>query len=221
MTGIAFSRQQQPLSSLTLPFPKEAFSPATLNFAKEIAERLQDRSSAGSLLKESVAGMAQTRVERVSDAPSLDERLFNALAAVKIMTSQVAMHLDTQWRQKLFAQLDSLHDPVEWEQGDEPLQQQSFATFLKAILAINPERRPGLGLSSAGHLIAAWTTGPDRLTIEFLPDDRILWVLACTVAGETDRIAGDTSVSRLIERLAPYRPEHWFRHAAQQDHQPA
>ena len=131
----------------------------------------------------------------------LNERLFDALASVKILTSQVAMHLDREWRDKLFRQLHPLHDPAELEAGDEPIQQSSFATFLKAILDINPERRPGLGLSQAGHLIAAWTTGPDRLTIEFLPDDRVIWVLARYVEDEPERFAGQTPVTRLTEGL--------------------
>jgi hypothetical protein len=145
----------------------------------------------------------------------LKERLFEALAGVKILTAQVAMHLDRKWRDKLFQQLDSLHDPAELEAGDEPIQQSSFATFLKAILDTKPERRPGLGLSQAGHLIAAWTTGSDRLTIEFLPDDRVIWVLARYVEDEPERFAGQTPVTRLTEGLRPYRPEHWFSHASE------
>jgi hypothetical protein len=76
---------------------------------------------------------------------SLEENLFDATAAVKTLTSQVAMHLDREWRAKLFRQLDSLHDPAEWEAGDIPVQKASFATFLKAICDIRPARRPGPG----------------------------------------------------------------------------
>jgi hypothetical protein len=147
-----------------------------------------------------------------SDRP-LQERLFEALASVKILTSQIAMHLDREWRGKLFQQLDSLHDPDEWEDGDEPIQQGSFATFLKAILSISPQRRPGLGLSSAGHLIAAWTTDQDRLTIEFLPENRVRWVLSRRYGDDIERFAGDTAVARLAAGLAAYNPQHWFTHA--------
>jgi len=145
----------------------------------------------------------------------LQERLFDALANVKILTSQVAMHLERAWKDKLFRQLDSLHDPEEWEAGDLPIEQSSFATFLKAMLKINPERRPGLGLSSAGNLIAAWTTDQDRLTIEFFSNDRIRFVLSRRVPDDddTERFAGDTSVARLAEGLAGYHPERWFSHA--------
>jgi hypothetical protein len=141
---------------------------------------------------------------------SLEERLFDATASVKILTAQVAMHLDHEWRNKLFAQLDSLHDLEEWDPDDEPIQIGSFATFLKAMIQIKPQRRPGLGLSHNGYLVASWMVGKDRLTIEFLQKDRVRWVLARYTGDDVERFAGHTSVSRLIDGLAPYRPDNWF-----------
>lgn len=142
---------------------------------------------------------------------SLEENLFDATAAVKTLTSQVAMHLDREWRAKLFRQLDSLHDPAEWEAGDTPVEKASFATFLKAICDIRPARRPGLGLTSSGYLIAAWTTARnDKLTIEFLPNDEVRFVLSLVHADDTERIAGKTNVARLRERLSQFGPGRWF-----------
>jgi hypothetical protein len=142
-------------------------------------------------------------------------RVFDALAVAKVLASNVAMHLARDFRNRLFQQLDSLHDTGDWEDDDEPINHSSFQTFLKTILAIKPERRPGLSLSHTGNLIAAWTTVRDRLTIEFLPNDRVSWVLARyrDNSDEPARFAGRTSVSELIEGLAPHRPEHWFSHA--------
>jgi hypothetical protein len=141
----------------------------------------------------------------------VEERLFEALSRVKRLTAMVAMHLDAAWRKNLFSQLDGLHDPTEWELDDEPIREASFATFLKAIVEIKPERRPGLGLSKAGQLVAAWTTGRERLTIEFLPNDQVRWVLSRYYDDEEPvRIAGQMAVSRLVDQLAPYEPARWF-----------
>jgi hypothetical protein len=151
--------------------------------------------------------------QEVLPRKDLAERLFDAVASAKVLTASVAMHLNRPRRDKLFRQLDSLHDLAEWEDGDEPLQQSSFGTFLKAMLAVNPHRQPGLGLSHAGHLIGAWTTDRDRLTIEFLPNDWVKWVLAqYKEDNEPRRFAGQTPVSELTESLAPHRPDHWFSH---------
>jgi hypothetical protein len=187
----------------------EAFSSIEQAFSSETREishrvhALQNRPSPASL--------PEARFE--TDSRSLQELLFDAVAGAKILTSQVAMHLDKDWRQRLFSQLETLHDLAEWEEGDQAIQQSSFSTFLKAILSILPARRPGLGQSSAGHLIAAWTMGEDRLTIEFMPSDRVRWVLSRYFDGEPERFAGETSVSRLINGLAGHHPEHWFSHA--------
>jgi hypothetical protein len=151
-----------------------------------------------------------------ASGPPLQAQVFDALANAKILTAHVAMHLGRDARDRLFAQLDSLHETEQWEPGDQPINPSSFQTFLKAILTLKPERRPGLGLSSAGNLIAAWTTGRDRLTIEFLPNDRTGWVLA-RYQGDTepDRFAGQVHVSHLVEALAPYCPAHWFSHESE------
>lgn len=142
---------------------------------------------------------------------SLEENFFDATAVVKTLTSQVAMHLDREWRAKLFRQIDSLHDPAEWEAGDSPVGQASFATFLKAICDLKPKRLPGLGLTSTGHLIAAWTTARnDKLTIEFLPNDQVRFVLSIVHSGDTERIACKTHVARLRERISQFTPNRWF-----------
>jgi hypothetical protein len=157
----------------------------------------------------------------VVEGQPLEVRAFDALANAKILTAQVAMHLEREFRERLYRQLDSLHDTDEWEEGDEPLNQSSFQTFLKAILTIKAERRPGLGLSHTGNLIAAWTTARDRLTIEFLPNDRVRWVLArYRDTDEPAQFAGQTNVSELVEGLAPHHPEHWFSHASK-NHEPS
>jgi hypothetical protein len=145
------------------------------------------------------------------DQKTIQERLFDATANVKILTSQVAMYLDNVWREKLFRQIDSLHDVDEWDPDDAPIRQSSFNTFLKAIVQLKPERLPGLGLSHSGFLIAAWTTGKNRLTIEFLEKGRVRWIISRRRDNhEFEQYAGHTSVSRLLEGLQPHHPEEWF-----------
>jgi hypothetical protein len=145
------------------------------------------------------------------DDNGIQERLFDATANVKILTSQVAMYLDNAWREKLFRQIDSLHDVDEWDPEDAPIRQSSFNTFLKAIVQIKPERLPGLGLSHRGLLIAAWTTGRNRLTIEFLEGGRVRWVISRRRDNdEPEQYAGHTSVNHLLEGLQPHHPEEWF-----------
>lgn len=151
------------------------------------------------------------------ESSSLEEKLYAALSEAKVLTSQIAMHLDREWRNKLFRQLDSLHDVEEWDVETKPLQRASFSTFLRTLHSTGMKRRPGLGLSYRGNLIGAWTVGLNRLTLEFLPDDWIRWVLTRDRDGAPDRAAGETQVSRIALVLSPYDPQIWFDGVDQKD----
>lgn len=157
-------------------------------------------------------GVSATRSAKKGEetARSLAERLYDASVTAKVMTAQVAMHLDRGWRERLFAQLDDLLNADDWHDDDSPVLSSSFATFLRMILYQRPARRPGLGLSHKGHLVAAWTEDTNRLTLEFLPRDAIRWVLSCEMNGERERATGETPVRRLPEVLKPYSPDRWF-----------
>lgn len=141
----------------------------------------------------------------------IEELLYDALAGAKIYTSQVAMHMDRVWRDKLFRQLDSLLDREEWVEEDVPLQQASFATFLKVMFLFRPGRRPGLGLSATGNLIGAWTDGDRQLTIECLANDVVRYVFSHPVDGRFERTAGETTVARLCAVLGPYEIASWLK----------
>ena len=160
--------------------------------------------------RESLRVKPESTPRRGAVAIPVAERLYDSLAEAKLLTAQVAMHFDQDWRTRLFAQLDDLLDVEEWHEDDEPIKGASFRTFLRIMIYQSPERRPGLGVSHRGNLIAAWTSGADRLTLEFLPGDMIRWVLSCEIDGELERAAGETPVRRFPEVVSAFRPERWF-----------
>lgn len=140
----------------------------------------------------------------------LEERLYNARALCKVKTAAVAMHLNIEWRARFFSQLDSLMDFENWEKEDLPITEASFTTLLRMILLVRPARRPGLGSTSGGNIIASWTGEKDRLTIECLPHDEFRWVLSRDFGGNRESAAGHCALSRLLAVLEPYNPERWF-----------
>ncbi|MGH8548360.1 MAG: hypothetical protein ACRERU_07130 [Methylococcales bacterium] len=147
--------------------------------------------------------------KQVTTAP-LEERLYDARAYCKIKMSAIAMHLSQEWRSRFFSQLDSLMDIENWEKDDTPITEVSFTTFLRMILLIRPERRPGLGSTSEANILAAWTVANDRLTIECLSNDEVRWVLSWYFDGNRESAAGTVSLPRLNAVLTPYNPERWF-----------
>ena len=166
------------------------------------------------LLTKSISGLKNpalpsSNFKSVADN-SIDEKLFNASSKIKVLTSQVAMHLDAKYRERLFSQIDALHDLDDWDPDDKPVQVSSFNTFLKTIIHVKPQRYPSLGLSYNGNLLGAWVNDKDRLTIEFLANDIVKWVLSKSIDGVVERSASQSPLSRLLERLATYHPESWF-----------
>lgn len=179
----------------------------TLRFASSAATRALI-GQASRLLNAPAPSTVATSVP--TQGSSVEEQLYEALAAVKVYTAQVAMHMDRVWRDKLFRQLDSLLDVEEWHAGDVPIRQSSFATFLKVMFLFGSGKRPGLGLSAQGNLIGAWTQGEAQLTIECLPDDMVRYVISHHVEGRIESAAGQTSVTRLRTVLAPYDLAGWL-----------
>lgn len=184
------------LSGISDPLSHAVFSPKTNLLAKNISD-----------LKNPV--LLSSNYKSLADN-SLGEKLFNASSQIKILTSQVAMHIDTKYRERLFSQIDSLHDLDEWDPDDKPIQVTSFKTFLKTIVHLQPKQYPSLGLSYTGNLMGAWVKGKDRLTIEFLPNDIVKWVFSKSINNAIVRSATQAPLELLLEGLAPYHPNDWF-----------
>lgn len=146
-------------------------------------------------------------LNQVSD---LEGQLFDSRAAFKIEVATIAMHLDGDWRSKLFGQIDQLLDKDEWDPDDVPVTHRASTTFLRMILFLRPSRRPGLGATQHGSLVATWSNDNNRLTLVCEPGDRVRWIVTSTRDGEPESASGSTVVSRLPAVLLPYEPVQWF-----------
>ena len=173
------------------------------NIVKNINQSLTTPSRSGAL--------HITRAHNANrKAVSLEDRLYESRAFCKTKMAEVAMYLPSDWRSRFFSQLDNLMDIDNWEEDDSPITAASFTTLLRMLLLIWPVRRPGLGATSKGHIIATWTAENDRLTIECLPKDNVRWVLSRYIEGNRESAAGEISVTRLLAVLSPYDPKCWF-----------
>lgn len=181
-------------------FPLTTMPPGT---AGAIADKLMHERH------KSISQSVSFRPEKET-AATLEQQLFDSLAAAKVTTSHVAMHLDNEWRRRLFRQLDSLLAYEDWDSADIPLRGNSFTTFLRTIIFLRPKRAPGLGMSSTGEIVAAWTKEQDRLTMEFGASDKVRWTLSRIENDERERAAGETYADRMEQVLAPYNPDRWF-----------
>jgi hypothetical protein len=155
------------------------------------------------------AALSSQRQQKES-VDSIEDKLRNANALCKTKTASIAMHVSKEWLFLFYRQLDNLMDPENWEDDDTPITDESFATLLRMLLYVKPKKRPGLGATSTGNIIATWTRDKERLTIECLPSDKVRWVLSVYINNERESAAGVTSLKRLLDVLSPYVPQHWF-----------
>jgi hypothetical protein len=161
------------------------------------------------LVSGSVANLVKVKDSDPENLP-LREQLLTKLASFKRITATIAMHLDRTWRETLFSTLDRLLDPDDWDPDFRLPTEQSFSTFLRMIIYLHPTKRPGLGLSPSGHILAAWSWDKDRIVIECVGEDEVRWVLSRTIAGERESGAGRVQLYRVPDVIAPYEPEQLF-----------
>jgi len=143
---------------------------------------------------------------------SLEERLFDALASAKIATATFAMHLPRTWRDRFFERLDAMHDTADWEEEDATLEARSIRTFLRTWLLWRPTTNPGFGISSRGNLISAWASGDRRLTVEYLANDLLSWLVMIPHKEEdwVERGSGISKLGELIPKLETYGASDWM-----------
>lgn len=137
-------------------------------------------------------------------------QLFNATAEVKVWTSRVAMHLDRVTRDRLFAQIDALHDHDEWSEGDSKIALASYQTMIRAMIHHRMNSKPALSIMPSGNVIALWTRDAGRLTVEFLPGNRVRWLVAMQSKQGPERAAGESPIERLSDVLRPYDADGWL-----------
>src|SRR5215467_3765615 len=177
--------------------------------SKSIEARLR---SIRQLLTEPVSNIANVRDTDLTGA-TLPEQLRSKALSLKRIAGAVAMHLTKDWRLKLFARIDELCSPEDWDEPCDLPSEQSFSTFLRMIIYLHPTRRPGIGLSNRGHFVAAWTRGSDRIVIECIGNDEVRWVLSKITDGERESGAGKVSLHRIHDVIAGYEPEELFNDA--------
>ena len=161
-----------------------------------------------SVIHPEVGRTEATAVPVLKETP--ESQVYDRLVALKVATSEIAMHLEGAWRAGLFRQLDNLIDVEEWDFSDTLPTDLSYRTFLRMIVFLGNVKRPALGATSDGNILAGWKSGRDVLTVECQPHDDVRYVLSKSTNEIFETAAGRTTTTRLPDVLSAYRPEIWF-----------
>lgn len=169
------------------------------------------------LIEDSIKSMRRllsepaTRIAGMADGDKrglpVNERLIAKVASFKRMVSIVAMYLDPSWRLQLLSSIEELLDPDDWDEDFRLPSDQSFSTFLRMIIYLHPSKKPALGLSPRGHVLAAWARNDDRIVVECLGNDEVRWVISRTADGNRETGAGTVLLHRVPDVTAPYEAE--------------
>ena len=178
------------------------------DFSKSLTSPPVRESRTASLRSQGALKAARGAASPMVGSPS--EILFTATAAAKVWTSSVAMHLDRDARDRIFAQLDVLHELEEWSDGDVPIKLESFKTFVRAIIYHRINSRPSLALSANGDLLALWIDGADKLTIEFRERNFTRWFVQTGAGDFAEQATGSAPLERMRAVLEPYGADRWF-----------
>jgi hypothetical protein len=145
-------------------------------------------------------------------AHRLDDDLFTNRAALKMLTSQVAMHLGDLQRRDLFRQIDELLNVEDWTDTDQPIHVTSFRTFLRFLIYYRNVRRPSLTVTADGNIATSWFTKQKRLTIEFLDEDfcRIVMSRLLDEEQETETAAYQGPVRRIEAIVVGFGEAEWY-----------
>ena len=108
----------------------------------------------------------------------------------------------------LLKQLDRLLTEEEWDADDTLPKIESWKTFARLLIYLNPQRMPGVGFHN-GNAMASWLTEDIRITIECFPEDQVSWVASRLADGPREVSAGESHVRRVPAVLAAYNDKHW------------
>ena len=147
------------------------------NWALVAQALLQSQAASPSLAAarpQPTSSLSASEVRVLRPDPSLEVELFDNAAQLKVLFSQIAMHLSSKWRATIFEQVDALLKLEDWEEESSLIQINTFSTFLRFIIYMAPDRLPSLGVGPIGHLLAAWVKGDQRITVQFLPNDQAI-----------------------------------------------
>lgn len=151
---------------------------------------------------------AQRFVRAVPEITSFEEQIFNSLVSLKVSVSQYAMHLTTEERHRIFAELDSLINVDDWHEGDTLPNIIAFRDFLKWMIYSKYFKWISLGVSDEGGMTVAWKTKRVLLTAKFsglAGQDGVKWTAQIlSEKGETGYAVGKCPLRLFSEQAMFY-----------------
>jgi hypothetical protein len=138
-------------------------------------------------------------------AKSFEERIFDALVALKVSASFLSMHLTADERSRIFAALDDTINVDDWHDGDKLPGVASFQEFLRWMIYSRNVDWTSIGVSENGTVLVAWRKERSLLTADFEGGNSVRWTVRLTGEdGEVGHTAGRCPLKLFAEQAGFY-----------------
>lgn len=142
-------------------------------------------------------------------APSMqkpfEQRVDDALVALKAATAQYAMHLSTDQRETIFDQLENIINVDDWYEEDQFPKLTAFNDLLAWSIYASVPQWHSLGVDDDGDVLIAWHTDEVTLTANFGGNRLVRWTSRYKSEGdETAHAAGDCSLRQFAKQAKFY-----------------
>lgn len=134
----------------------------------------------------------------VPRADSIEEKTFDARVQLKVETANVAMHLSSQLRAKLFKEFDYLLDVEGWDEEDKLPSVESYRRFLKWIIYAKDTSWTSLGIDDLGNMLVAWVGEGRMMTANF--SDPVKWTKRVDSGGVPQISLGEFDLNYFAEK---------------------
>ena len=160
-----------------------------------------ERPSQGRLEGNITAGAERKVVHVPADIGGLEAELFENRSSLKLLTSQVAMHLSLDERRGLFAAIDRLLSIEHWEDESAQINQEAFRSFLRFTIFTRPREMPNVGVGPDGMVLVGWHSVCQSVHVEFLPKDQCVALIRTQSACGPERMAWRGHIARLRDLI--------------------
>lgn len=187
----------------------QRYSSVDINYAIDDESSISTVYDYRSLANKSIKKPVEEMIPLGND---LENSLFKNKSDVKIMISQIAMHLSDKKRYDLFKQIDSLLDLDSFCDGDNLIILKSFSTFLKFYTLYSNTKRPALTVTNNGTLGSTWVSETGKLYIESLANKNNEFVAAVSrkYGNEVEYISYKGTLKMLKNFLKQNNINSWF-----------
>jgi hypothetical protein len=149
---------------------------------------------------------------QTTTSENLENQLFNNRASLKVLVSQVAMHLAKEERDDIFKQIDSLLDIEAWVDDSNFVLVGSMKTFLRFAIAAGKIKRPSLNVTNNRNLLATWfAKDGGQASVEFYESDSVVMLVSRRIDGVPHSLAYKGKLHSLDNALKALGADSWYR----------